>query len=225
MSAKSFSVSLHNNSKIRSFKKTIRIDSDKSLSIRSFLIGSISQGVSSVKNVLESEDVQSTINACRKLGIKIKKKKSGYYEIYGKGLGSLTAKKNASINFGNSGTLARLLIGMLSTTPDIDLKVHGDHSLNKRSMKKLINLMSKFGAIFLPKNKFTFPLKMMSSRFPVAIDYKAGVSAQLKSAVILAGLNSYGTTKIKEQISSRNHTENLLKKNKPAIRIIGTKKN
>ena len=224
MSAKSFSVSLHNNSKIRSFKKTIRIDSDKSLSIRSFLIGSISQGVSSVKNVLESEDVQSTINACRKLGIKIKKKKSGYYEIYGKGLGSLTAKKNASINFGNSGTLARLLIGILSTTPDIDLKVHGDHSLNKRSMKKLINLMSKFGAIFLPKNKFTFPLKMMSSRFPVAIDYKAGVSAQLKSAVILAGLNSYGTTKIKEQISSRNHTENLLKKNKPAIRIIGTKK-
>ena len=84
MSAKSFSVSLHNNSKIRSFKKTIRIDSDKSLSIRSFLIGSISQGVSSVKNVLESEDVQSTINACRKLGIKIKKKNQAIMKFMAK---------------------------------------------------------------------------------------------------------------------------------------------
>jgi 3-phosphoshikimate 1-carboxyvinyltransferase len=74
--------------------------------------------------------------------------------------------------------------------------------------------MSKFGATFLPKNKFNFPLKMISTEMPVGINYAAGVSAQLKSAVILAGLNSYGYTKIIEQKRSRDHTENMLLKNK-----------
>ena len=82
--------------------------------------------------------------------------------------------------------MARLLIGILSTTPNIDVKIKGDHSLNKRSMKKLINLLSEFGATFLPRGKDKFPLKFISSNFPVAIKYKAGVSAQLKSAAILA---------------------------------------
>ena len=134
----------------------------------------------------------------KKLGVKIKKKSKSYF-IHGKGLGSLFAKKNLNLNFGNSGTLARLLIGILSTTPDIEIKIQGDHSLNKRSMKKLIKLMSEFGAEFLPKNKFNFPLKLISTEMPVGIKYKAGVSAQLKSAVILAGLNSYGITEIIEE--------------------------
>ena len=127
-------------------------------------------------------------------------------------------KKNTSINFGNSGTLARLIIGILSTTPNIHIKISGDHSLNKRNMKELIKLMSKFGATFLPRNKFTFPLKLISSKFPVGINYVAGVSAQLKSAVILSGLNSYGETIIKEKIFSRDHTENILKKNTNSIK-------
>ena len=84
--------------------------------------------------------------------------------------------------------------------------------------------MSKFGASFLPKNKYSFPLKIISSNFPIGIKYKAGVSAQLKSAVILAGLNSYGETIIEEQISSRDHTENLLKKNKHIIQILKNRK-
>ena len=188
MQSKSFSLKL--NYKIKPFNKSIKVDSDKSLSIRSFLIGSISQDISSAKNVLESEDVISTINCLKKLGVKIKKDSPGSYKIYGKGFGSLFAKKNLNLNFGNSGTLARLLIGILSTTPDIEIKIQGDHSLNKRSMKKLINIMSEFGAEFLPKNKFNFPLKLISTEMPVCINYKAGVSAQLKSAVILAGLNA-----------------------------------
>ena len=85
------------------------------------------------------------------------------------------------MNFGNSGTLARLLIGILSTNPDIEIKVSGDHSLKKRNMKKLINLMTEFGATFYPKNKFNFPLKMISTEMPIGISYNAGVSAQLKS--------------------------------------------
>ena len=217
MPVKSFLVKIKN--KIKPFVKTIEVDSDKSLSIRSFLIGSISQDISVASNVLESEDVKNAIKACKKLGVYIKKTKPKYYKIYGKGLGSLHAKKNSTLDFGNSGTLARLLIGILSTTPDIEIKVKVDHSLNKRSMKKLIDLMSEFGAYFLPKNKFRFPLKIISSNLPVGINYKAGVSAQLKSAVILAGLNSFGNTKISEKEKSRDHTENILLKNKESIKI------
>ena len=223
MSSKSFTVSLIN-SKIRPFKKIITVDSDKSLSIRCFLLGSICQGISTANNVLESDDVKSTILACRKLGVKIIKTKPRCYKIYGKGLGSFIAKKNIIINFGNSGTLARLLIGILSTNPNIEINIKGDHSLNKRSMKKLIDLMSKFGTLFFPKNKQTFPLKIISSQIPIGIRYKAGVSAQLKSAVILAGLNSYGNTIIEEKISSRDHTENLLKNNTNSIKIKRGKK-
>ena len=207
------------NSQINSYNKVIEVDPDKSLSIRSFLIGSISHNISIAKNILESEDVKSTIIACRKLGVKIQRVKPKHYKIYGKGLGCLFAQKNMHLNFGNSGTLARLLIGILATTPNIEIKVLGDHSLNKRNMKELIDLMSRFGASFFPRKKKTFPLKMISSKIPIGINYKAGVSAQLKSAVILAGLNSYGETIVNEQIPSRDHTENLLIKNKNAIKI------
>ena len=217
MASKSFNILI--NSKIKPFKKSIIVDSDKSLSIRSFLIGSISENISFAKNVLESDDVKSAISACKKLGVKIKKIKSKNYKIYGNGLGSLFAKKNTVLNLGNSGTLARLLIGILSTTPNIELKILGDRSLNKRSMKKLINLMSKFGAKFTPENREFFPLKIISSSMPVGINYKADVSAQLKSAVILAGLNSYGKTRIFEKTISRDHTENLLLQNSKTINI------
>ncbi len=222
MSSKSFNLNINN--QIKPFKKIIEVDSDKSLSIRSFLIAAISQDISKANNVLESEDVYSTINCLKKLGVKIKKTKPKSYLIYGKGLGSLFAKKNLQLNFGNSGTLARLLIGILSTTPNIELKIQGDHSLNKRNMKKLIELMSEFGAEFLPKNKFNFPLKLISTEMPICIKYKAGISAQLKSAVILAGLNSYGTTEIIEEKRSRNHTENILIKNPQTIKINMKKK-
>ncbi|PDH19221.1 MAG: 3-phosphoshikimate 1-carboxyvinyltransferase [Pelagibacterales bacterium MED-G43] len=222
MSKRSFKLVLNN--KISTFKKTIRVDSDKSISIRSFLIGAISQDISIVNNILESEDVLSTIECLKKLGVKIKKIKSQKYLIYGKGLGSFFLKKNKKLNFGNSGTLARLLIGILSTTPRISAKLEGDHSLNKRSMKSLIKLMNKFGAHFSPKNKFNFPLKFTSSETPIGIDYKAGVSAQLKSAVILAGLNSYGATKIIEHHRSRDHTENMLVNNSEIIKIKNMKK-
>ena len=136
--------------RIAEFKKTIQVDPDKSISIRSFLIGSITEGISSVKNVLESHDVISTINCLKKLGVKIKKIKPRDYLIYGKGIGSLSTKKNTTLNFGNSGTLARLLVGILSTTSNIEIRMFGDKSLNKRNMKKLIELMSKFGASFFP---------------------------------------------------------------------------
>ena len=217
MNSRKFSLVIKN--PIKNFKKKIIVDSDKSISIRSFLIGSICLGVSSVKNVLESEDVFSTIDCLRKLNVKIKNCGNKNYEVFGRGLGSFSSKKISKLYFGNSGTLARLIIGIITSTPNISLKVFGDKSLNKRNMKKLIELMSKFGAEFLPKNKFFFPLRIISSNYPIGISYESGVSAQLKSAVMLAGLNSYGNTEIKENFKSRDHTENMLKKNKSAIKI------
>ena len=211
MSVTSFNLII--NTKITKFKKVIEVDSDKSLSIRSFLIGSICQNISFANNILESEDVFSTIECLKKLGVIIKRLKPKKYMIYGKGLGSLHLKKNGRLNFGNSGTLARLMIGILSTTPGITVNIKGDHSLNKRNMKSLIKLMNKFGAIFLPEKKFNFPLKLVSSKMPIGINYKAGVSAQLKSAVLLAGLNSFGNTTITEIQRSRDHTENILLNN------------
>ena len=204
--------------KISCFNKTIKVDADKSISIRSFLLGAISKNTSTAKNVLESEDVFSSIKCLKKLGVQIYKN-SNKYIIKGKGLTALSSGKNCSLNFGNSGTLARLLIGILSTTPNIHIKMTGDHSLKKRNMKSLIILMNKFGANFFPKNKFTFPLKMISSNNANGINYKAGVSAQLKSAVILAGLNANGKTRVIENNESRNHTENILSKNSNVINI------
>lgn len=222
MNLKSFNLKTYN--KILPFKKKIEVDSDKSISIRSFLIGSISQGISSVKNVLESEDVLSTILSLKKLGVKITRHKPKQYLIKGKGLGSLFARKNTKLDFGNSGTLARLLIGILATTPNIEVKVKGDKSLNKRSMKKVIELMSRFGATFIPKKKFKFPFKIISSTHPVGILYRADVSAQLKSAVIFAALNSYGCTTIIENKKSRDHTERMLLNNSKTIKITNLKK-
>lgn len=222
MNSKKFSLVI--NKPIDNFRKNITVDSDKSISIRSFLIGSICEGISSVKNVLESEDVFSTINCLRKLNIKILYLGNKTYKIFGRGLGSYTAKRSLKLNFGNSGTLARLITGIIASTPNINLKIFGDKSLNKRNMKNLIFLMNKFGAEFYPKNKYFFPLLMSSSNYPIGISYKSGTSAQLKSAVILAGLNSYGNTKIMENFKSRDHTENMLKENKQAIKIKGDNK-
>ena len=212
------------NKKINGFNRSVNIDSDKSISQRSFIIGSISEGISKVKNALESEDVFSTINCLRKLNCKIKKIKKGGYEIYGKGLGSFHCKKNTVLDFGNSGTGARLIIGCLSINPNIQVKLMGDISLNKRSMFKIIKVMEKFGAKFLPKNKFHFPLTLISSEMPIGFKFNAGISSQIKSAVILAGANSYGKTLIVEKMKSRDHTERMLKHNS-AIKIKKGEKN
>jgi 3-phosphoshikimate 1-carboxyvinyltransferase len=214
---KSFSVNTYN--KIKDFKKIISVDSDKSISIRSLLIASISHNISEIHNILESEDVFSTIKCLKKLGIVIKRVKPKNYLVHGKGLGSFFIKKNSVLDCGNSGTLARLLIGILATTPNIETVIKGDKSLNNRNMSKIIELMKLFGADFLPKKRVNFPLKLISSNMPVGIKYEAGVSAQLKSSVMLAALNSYGETHILEKSKSRNHTENILLKNSNVIRV------
>ena len=205
------------NKKIEEFNKVIEPDSDKSISIRAFLIGSISQGISKISNVLLSEDVFSTIDCLKKLNCKIIKEGKNKYKFFGKGLGSYYTKKNTLLDLGNSGTGLRLLSSIISTTPNIEVNLTGDSSLKKRNMSKLIALLSEFGAEVFPKNTVRLPFKLRSSNFPVGIKYIAGSSAQLKSAAILAALNSYGTTTVLEKYKTRDHTENLLIKNSKSI--------
>ncbi len=213
------------NKKIGEFNKSILIDSDKSISQRVFVIGSICEGISKVKNVLESEDIFSTINCLRKLNCKIKKIKKGEYEIYGKGLGSLYCKKNTVLDFGNSGTACRILgFGVLSTNPNIQVKLTGDKSLSKRSMLKAIRAMEQFGVQFFPKNKFHLPLTLISSEMPIGFKFNAGISSQIKSAVMLAATNSYGKTLIVEKVKSRDHTERMLRHSTNVIKIKEGKK-
>tara|TARA_B100001029_G_scaffold30242_1_gene22421 strand:- start:3325 stop:4674 length:1350 start_codon:yes stop_codon:yes gene_type:complete len=217
MPKKSFSVLF--NDKIKVFNKIVDVDPDKSISIRSFLISAISNNISKISNALNSDDVKSCIRCLQILGVKIKKKNGSDYLVFGKGLGSLYSKKNQVLDCGNSGTLARLLIGILSTTPNISVKITGDKSLKKRNMSRLLKPMNEFGARFFPSNKNFLPLKLISSEMPVGISYNPGNSAQIKSAIILAGINSFGTTNIIEKQKTRDHTENILISNSNSLKI------
>ena len=205
------------NSKINSFDKTIYISGDKSLSIRWALMASIAIGKSRAFNLLNSDDVKSTIKILRQLGVNIFKNKN-YCEINGRGIDGFKFKKNLQLNAGNSGTLARLIAGLLIRSP-YKIKLIGDKSLSRRDFKRVIEPLKKFGATFYPKNRYCLPLYIKGTEYirPINYEEKKG-SAQCKSLVMLASLLSPGTTKIKAK-KSRNHTEILFKKLNIPIKI------
>tara|TARA_Y100000590_G_scaffold249602_1_gene280416 strand:+ start:8025 stop:9350 length:1326 start_codon:yes stop_codon:yes gene_type:complete len=204
------------NNKIISYKKKIEVGSDKSLSIRCILLASKASGISKISNVLESEDVLNTLKTIKKLGIKYKKKKN-YYEIHGFGLNSFNIKKKITIEAGNSGTLARLILGLLVNS-NKKIKLIGDKSLSKRDFSRVTEPLKLFGANIKSKNN-SLPIEIQGTEFLRPINYleKKG-SAQCKSAVMLAALNTPGVTKIKAK-KSRNHTELLFKYLKIPIKI------
>ena len=139
------------------------------------------------------------------MNCKIQRIKKGKYKIYGKGLGSYFCKKNTELNFGNSGTSARLLgFGVCSTNPNLQIKITGDSSLKKRSMYKIIKAMENFGATFLPKNRFKLPITLISSEIPTGFTYD-NISSQIKSAVMLGATNSFGKTLVIENNKSRSY--------------------
>ena len=194
--------------KIKPFKKKISVSGDKSLSIRWVLFSSLSSGISIAKNLLMSEDVMSAIQAVKKLGIKVFFKKNLCY-IHGNGINGYKIKKRTIINARNSGTLGRLILGLLINTTE-PIKLIGDKSLSKRDFKRITDPLTKFGATFeLKKN--SLPLKMLGSNNPKPISYTENKgSAQCKSAIIFAGMKTKGKTYIKAK-KSRNHTELLCK--------------
>ena len=197
------------NKKIKAFNKKITVSGDKSISIRWVLFSSLGNGISSAQNLLMSEDVIAAINAIKKLGIKVQYNKR-ICKVYGKGVDGYQFKKGIVINAENSGTLGRLILGLLINTK-FPIKLIGDKSLSKRDFKRITDPLSKFGATFKLKNKKNLPLVINGSSNLNSFRYSENKgSAQCKSAVILGGLRSNGATLIKAK-KSRNHTELLCK--------------
>ena len=197
------------NKKIRSFKKTITVPGDKSLSIRWVLFSSLANGKSKAKNLLMSEDVLAALEAIKKLGIRVKIKKNEC-TIFGKGIDGYKYKRNLTINAQNSGTLGRLILGLLVNC-EVPINLIGDKSLSKRDFSRISVPLSKFGAKFKLRNNNFLPLKIYGSSKLKPIKYEENKgSAQCKSSIILAGMRTDGTTVIKAK-KSRNHTELLCK--------------
>ena len=195
--------------KIESFKKTINVPGDKSLSIRWVLFASLADGKSTASNLLMSEDVLAAIQSIKKLGIKVIIKKEKCV-IFGKGLNGFKYKKNLTINAHNSGTLGRLILGLLVNSPE-PINLIGDESLSKRDFRRISDPLSKFGVKFKLKNNKFLPLRMYgSSKLKPIKYYEKRGSAQCKSSIIFAGMRTDGTTSIKAK-KSRNHTELLCK--------------
>jgi len=210
------------NQKIKPFNKKISIEGDKSLSIRWALLASQATGKSRAYKLLESEDVLSTLNCLKKLGVKVKFK-NNYCEIIGKGLNGYDYKNNLTLNAGNSGTLSRLILGLLVHS-NKKIKIIGDKSLSKRDFSRVIEPLENFGAKFYSSQKNKLPLSIIGSKMTKPINYIENKgSAQCKSSVMLAALNTSGTTLIKAK-KSRNHTELLFQYLKIPITIKKTKK-
>ena len=217
---------------IRPFNKSIQIEGDKSLSIRWALLASQAEGKSRSSNLLRSEDVLNTLECLKKLGVKIKLSKN-YCIIYGKGLNKFKYKKKITLNAGNSGTLGRLLMGLLVHSKSL-IKIKGDKSLSKRDFNRVIIPLKKFGAKF-KSNSGKLPIEIYGTKNPTPIKFKENIgSAQIKSSILLAALNTKGKTIIKAA-KSRNHTELIYKflnipikikkiKNNEIIEVDGLKK-
>ena len=205
------------NRKIDSFSKKINVEGDKSLSIRWVILSSLSKKKSIAYNILQSEDVLSALDCIKILGSKVKISKNKC-EIIGNGLNfeNFKNKKKLILNAGNSGTLGRLILGLLINSKK-KIKLIGDKSLSKRDFSRVTIPLKKFGAKF-NKSK-NLPIEMEGLESPKRIDYleKRG-SAQCKTAVMLAALKSKGITKIKAK-KSRDHTELLFKYLKIPIKI------
>ena len=205
---------------IKPFKKKISIEGDKSLSIRWALLASQATGNSKSFNLLKSEDVLNTLKCLKQLGVKVKLCQN-YCEIIGLGLNGFKYNKNIILNAGNSGTLGRLIMGLLIHSKT-DIKIIGDKSLSKRDFLRVTKPLKMFGAKFKTNlGKLPIIVKGTDSAKPVNY-YESKGSAQCKSSVMLAALNTKGSTTIKAK-KSRNHTELLFKYLDLPIKIKKTK--
>ena len=202
---------------INPFNENLEIEGDKSLSIRWALIASQAIGKSTSTNMLKSEDVLNTLKCLKKLGVKIKQFRNKC-EIYGMGINGYKYKKNIVLNAGNSGTLARLILGLLIHSKS-KIKITGDKSLSKRDFLRVTKPLRKFGAKF--KTNFEkLPIIIEGTKNPKPIQYYENKgSAQCKSSIMLAALNTLGQTVIKAK-KSRDHTELLFKYLNLPIKVI-----
>jgi 3-phosphoshikimate 1-carboxyvinyltransferase len=187
-----------------------KIPGDKSISHRAIMFGALTIGETIISGLLEGEDVLHTADAMRAMGAKIDKSNDGLWRIHGVGIGGLR-QPDAPLEMGNSGTSTRLLIGLVGGH-DITATFTGDASLTKRPMKRVMTPLSMMGATFEARDGDKLPLTVHGSDNTLAIEYRLPVaSAQVKSAILLAGLNARGTTTVIEETPTRDHTENMLR--------------
>lgn len=188
---------------------TVRVPGDKSISHRALMFGALAVGRTEITGLLEGEDVLATAAALRAMGAGIERKGDGRWTVDGVGVGGLAEPADV-IDLGNSGTAARLLLGILATHP-FTAFVTGDASLRTRPMRRVIEPLSRFGAHFVSREGGRLPLAVTGAASPVPQDYRLPVpSAQVKSAVLLAGLNTPGETSVIEPQPTRDHTERML---------------
>ena len=190
-------------------KGSIKISGDKSISHRALIFAALSTGKTKITNLLESNDVMSTLEILRNLGITIKKEGNKWI-VFGNGTSGFI-EPNKSLDCGNSGTTARLMIGAVASNP-IKCTFIGDKSLSKRSMSRVTCYLEEIGSqINITKNDY-LPLMIEGNDNLLPINHEVlKPSAQIKSALILAALNITGKSTITEKVATRDHTENMMK--------------
>ena len=187
-----------------------RVPGDKSVSHRSVLIGALAVGETVIRGLLEGEDVLRTIDAVRALGARAERSMDGVWHLQGVGIGGLSEPEDI-LDMGNSGTAARLLLGVLASHP-ITCFMTGDHSLRARPMNRVADPLRLVGADFTLREGGRLPLAVTGPAEALPIEYRTPVaSAQVKSAVLLAGLNAPGQTTVIEARPTRDHTERMLR--------------
>jgi len=187
----------------------VTVPGDKSISHRSLMLSSLAVGESRIEGLLEGEDVLATAAAMRAMGATIERRDDGIWRVWGVGVGGLLQPAGA-LDMGNSGTSTRLLAGLIASHP-ITATFTGDASLSKRPMGRVIDPLSLMGAEFTSSPGGRLPMMVRGICPAVPIDYTLPVaSAQVKSAVILAGLNTPGITRVIEPVPTRDHSERML---------------
>lgn len=187
----------------------LRPPGDKSLSHRAFILGLLCVGRTDIEGLLEGADVLHTGQACRALGAKIERRGEARWSVHGMGLGALLPPRT-TLDFGNAGTGTRLMMGVVGGH-GITARFDGDASLRKRPMRRVLDPLVEMGAEVLEENGGRCPILLKGTPEPLPIEYATPVaSAQIKSAVLLAGLNSPGRTVVIEPQASRDHTEKML---------------
>ena len=187
----------------------INTPSDKSISHRALILGSLCIGKTKIHNLLLSEDIMSTIGALEQFGANINvNKESGITTVHGFGIGGLL-QPSKKVYLGNSGTSVRLLIGLMSSC-DVCVEFEGDQSLSRRPMGRVLEPLKEMGLEIIGNNTNNLPLKLQGTALPIPINHKLLVpSAQIKSALMLSALNIRGRSTIIETIKTRDHTEKL----------------
>ena len=187
----------------------IRVPGDKSMSHRALMFGAVAIGETTIKGLLEAEDVVNTAKAMTALGADAKRGADGIWRVQGVGIAGLQSPAEP-LDFGNSGTGVRLAMGLVATTP-LTARCIGDASLSKRPMGRVTKPLELFGARFETAEGGRLPLTLTGARNPVPVTYTLPVaSAQVKSAVLLAGINTPGRTTVIEPVPTRDHTERML---------------